>query len=176
MKAPCTHLSSTFHPFYITPTTSSTAAQLQLSATAGLLIAGIQTQEQLDNLLNSFFFHGIQCVIFCLIGDSEGRDDEFFIRSPHKLTKSAKRQFMTHLPWIQKVCPNHRGWLWGQWKDALKVEVLVYHHWSIREGRPALRTKGVVGQEPTVWPDVGGGVLPKAEIFFWTYIIPDAWC
>jgi len=32
------------------------------------LIAGIQTQEQeqLDNLLNSF--HGIQCVIFCLIG------------------------------------------------------------------------------------------------------------
>ena len=56
MKAPCTRLSSTFHPFYITPTTSSMAAQLQLSATAGLLIAGIQMQEQLDNLLNSFFF------------------------------------------------------------------------------------------------------------------------
>jgi hypothetical protein len=32
------------------------------------LIAGIQMQEQLDNLLNSF--HGIQCVIFCLIGNS----------------------------------------------------------------------------------------------------------
>ena len=30
------------------------------------LIAGIQTQEQLENLLDSF--HGIQCVIFCLIG------------------------------------------------------------------------------------------------------------
>ena len=69
MKAPYTRLSSTFHPFYITlTTTSSTAGQLQLSAAAGPLIAGIQTQEQLDNLLNSFFFHGIQCVVFCLIG------------------------------------------------------------------------------------------------------------
>ena len=32
------------------------AAQLQLSAAAGPLIVGIQMQEQLDNLLNSFFF------------------------------------------------------------------------------------------------------------------------
>ena len=56
------------------------------------LIAGIQTQEQLDNLLDSF--QGIQWVIFVI---SEWRSLMGDMRSGlHKLTKSIKREFTTH--------------------------------------------------------------------------------